>query len=82
MRNIGDKYQGEIKKIDGTMLPEGEPLFLLRAKDKCAMAALKAYVTECQAQGSPPDQVESVNKQIQNFRDWQNQNPDTVKVSD
>ena len=49
MRKIDGKYQtsGDITKLDGTPIPEDEPLFLFRAHDKLLVQLLEYYMELC-----------------------------------
>lgn len=84
MRIIDGKYQttGEIQKRDGTPIPKDEPLMLFRGKDKVLPELLEKYNELCQAAGSPPAQIDRVSQYSRRIRDWQNQNPDKVKIPD
>ena len=62
-------------KRDGEIpVPENEPLFILRAKDRKALPALLAYHMIL----DNLSQMESVKKSIDDFREFQEKNPDLM----
>ena len=84
MRQIDGKYKtdGNITKMDGTPIPDDEPLILFRAKDKLLPQVLENYKKLCQDAGCQPQQVESLGPLVQQIKDWQAANPDKVKLPD
>lgn len=84
MRQIDGKYKtdGNITKIDGTPIPDDEPLVLFRAKDKLLPQVLENYKKLCQDAGCQPQQVETLGPLIQRVKDWQTANQDKVKLPD
>lgn len=68
----------------GIELKPGEPWFLIRGQDICAPSAILAYATEL-SDHLDPDKWEPVGE-LQAFAkrvsDWQDANPDFVKVPD
>ena len=62
------KRQGEIP------IPDNEPLFILRAKDRKALPALVAYLMIL----DNLDQKAAVQQTIQDFRLFQEQNPELM----
>lgn len=84
MRQIDGKYRtdGNLTKLDGTPIPDDEPLILFRAKDKLTPELLEHYKEMCQKAGCQPQQVDSLDELIQQFRDWQVANPDKVRLPD
>ena len=84
MRQIDGKYKtdGDITKLDGTPVPDDEPLVLFRAKDKLLPQVLAAYQKLCQDTGCQAQQVDSLGPLIQQVKDWQAANQDKVKLPD
>jgi hypothetical protein len=84
MRQIDGKYKtdGNITKLDGTPIPDDEPLVLFRAKDKLLPQLLEDYKKLCQDAGCQSQQVETLGPLIQQAKDWQAANPDKVKLPD
>jgi len=64
-----------VKRSDGTPIPEDEPIFIFRAKDRKALAALVGYSLVL----DHPDQRASVQKSINDFREFLERNPESVK---
>jgi len=64
-----------VKKSNEVPIPENEPLFIFRAKDKKALSALVAYNMILDRL----DQKESVTKSINDFRDFQEKNPELMQ---
>lgn len=58
--------------IDATVagIPAAEPVFLLRAQDKHAVAALKFYADRVQADGGDPNVVAATRQSITDFAAW------------
>lgn len=66
---------GQIVKRDGEQpIPDGEPLFIFRAQDRKALPALLAYHMIC----DNLDQMAEVKKVIDDFRDFQEKNPEKM----
>ncbi len=66
---------GNIVKRNGEKpIPNDEPLFIFRAKDRKALLALVAY----NATLDNFDQMASVRKTIEDFRDFQEKNPEKM----
>lgn len=84
MRQIDGKYKtdGVITKIDGTPLPDDEPLILFRGQDKLLPELLKHYNQLCVQAGSPPTQTQAVEERIKAIEQWQAEHPERVKVPD
>ena len=84
MRQIDGKYKtdGNITKMDGTPIPDDEPLILFRAKDKLLPQVIENYKKLCQDAGCQPQQVESLGPLVQQVKDWQTANAGKVKLPD
>ena len=63
-----------VKRIGEKPIPDDEPLFIFRAKDRKALAALVAYSMIL----DNLDQKAEVTKTIQDFRAFQEKNPDRM----
>lgn len=71
--------QGRIVKRKGRVpIPDDEPLFVFRAKDRKALAALTAYSMIL----DNLEQKAQVKKSIDDFRDFQEKYPDRMKEPD
>lgn len=64
-----------VKRIGEKPIPDGEPLFIFRAKDRKALAALVAYNMIL----DNLDQKAEVTKSINDFRAFQEKNPEKMK---
>lgn len=84
MRQIDGKYQtsGDITKLDGTPIPQDEPLILFRGKDKLLPRLLEQYKQLCQDGGSPQGQLDLLQQRIDEIKLWQDGNQDRVKIPD
>jgi len=63
-----------VKRSNQVPIPDHEPLFIFRAKDRKALAALVAYHMILDSL----DQKEEVFKSINDFRAFQEQNPEKM----
>lgn len=63
-----------VKRSNQVPIPDEEPLFIFRAKDRKALAALVAYNMVL----DNLDQKEAVTKSINDFRQFQEKNPDKM----
>ena len=59
------------------------PVFVLTGTDRCAMAALRAYVEAARQMGCADEFVEDLELNVlPDFRDFQLQEPEKVKLPD
>jgi len=63
-----------VKRSNEVPIPEDEPLFVFRAKDRKALAALVGYNLVL----DNLDQKEAVTKSINDFRQFQKDNPEKM----
>ena len=67
--------EGRLVKRDSEVpIPEDEPLFILRAKDRKALSAMVAYNMIC----DNLTHKESVTNSINDFRDFQEKHPERM----
>lgn len=66
-----DKKYG---RIDIPKIDADEPVFILRAKDIVAHAAILDYAERCGLHGSPPAHVQAVIDAAKAFAEWPNEN--------
>ena len=57
-----------------------EPLFVLRAADPCAAAAIRAWANEAKRAGHRASKVDGAMQDAIDFELWQNENPGRVKT--
>lgn len=86
MRQIDGKYKindsGVLVKLDGTPLPEDEPLILFRAHDPLLPELLERYNELCIKAGCPQSQMDLLKGRIGLIKKWQAANPDKLKLPD
>lgn len=62
----------------GIAIPEDEPIFILRGKDRKAIDAIVAYAESC----DDPDHIATVMKRAAEFAKFATDNPDRMKEPD
>lgn len=62
--------------------PVDEPLFLLRAQDQAAPAAIHGYLDAAKFNGAAPAHQDSITRSAIEFVQWQAANPNKVKIPD
>ncbi len=67
-----------VNRITGKPIPDDEPVFILRAQDRKALAALRHYRDDCEY----PEQKAAIDKRIDEFTEYQKAHPDRVKEPD
>ena len=71
------------KKLLIRCLTQEIPVFVLTGSDKCAMAALKAYLAEAKRLGCIPEFVKDLEENVlPDFKDFQEQEPDKIELPD
>ena len=71
------------KKIIEDSERENIPILVLTSKDKLAMNALADYYhSSCLAANCNPEFMADLNERIKEFRLWQKENPNRVKIPD
>jgi hypothetical protein len=82
MRKIDEKFSttGDIvKSSNGEIVPEDEPLFLIRARDRLAVAALETYRELSQKDGCIDYHFEHLDKDIEAFKRFREEHPERMK---
>jgi DNA repair exonuclease SbcCD ATPase subunit len=79
MKHARSDYQNRIVDLAGK-IPANEPVFLLRAKDLCALPTLHAYLTELVSKGADRDIVANVNAATLMFSKFQRDNSQLMKL--
>lgn len=67
-----------VNRATGKPIPDDEPVFILRAKDYLAVAALQAYLDQIE----DPEHAAAVQKRIEAFEDFADENPARMKQPD
>lgn len=71
------------KRLLNRCLVNKIPVFVLTGTDQCAMAALKAYAEEARRLGCSPEFISDLEGNvIPDFRDFQTEESDKVKLPD
>lgn len=65
--------------FNGNVIPEDEPLFLFRSKDKLSLGSLLKYFCDCVLDGCTKEQLDNLYTTILNYAKWQLDNPDKMK---
>lgn len=68
-----------VNTISGQAIPEDEPLFIFRARDRLALDQLKDYYSACINDGCSQGQLDGISNMITEFVDWQVKNQDKMK---
>ncbi len=74
-----DRKYGKVTIERGT-IGEDEPVFVIRAADVSAPAAIRAYAFEAQRHGADASLTTPVFERAEQVRAWQRQHPDLVRV--
>jgi hypothetical protein len=72
-------------KLDIPGIPDDEPVFVLRAKDKLAVRTLYKYEILAMSRGGsdiPQEFLDNVTQVIDKFEEWAEKNPDKMKLPD
>lgn len=71
------------RRLLGRCIENEVPVFVLTGTDRCALAALRAYVEEARRLGCTDDFIADLETNIYpDFRDFQQQEPEKVKLPD
>ena len=70
------------KKIIEDSEAAGIPIFVLTAKDRCALAAISAYLRQCLALRCTDNHVNGVRDRYIDFEEWKKENKHKVKLPD
>lgn len=59
-----------IRDILSKTKKKSEPVFILRAQDKCALIAIKQYYDECNYMGCNPEFLDEIDQIIEDFETY------------
>ena len=62
-----DKWKDPIKMIQDAQ-SKGEPIFVLRAKDICAIKALWSYIDDCESLGASQEHINGSKSILREFQ--------------
>lgn len=68
-----------VKKSNGEVIPEDEPIMILRARDHLALATLKFYRDLCIADGCTDYQLEGCLNRVEAFNKFAREHPERMK---
>jgi len=68
-----------INTVSGFAIPDDEPMFLLRAKDRNALRTVVYYLALCKQDGCTDLHLAGIHQEVQKFIDFMNQHPDRMK---
>lgn len=81
-----DNKYGEVTVQDDSLMNPlngtDEPVFVVRARDTCALGTLEAYAEEASARGASEEFVESLTSVHDRFSAWQEEHRDEVAIPD
>jgi hypothetical protein len=70
------------QKIIADSEAAGIPIFVLKASDRCALAAIQAYFNQCHAMGCKEEHLEGIRVRLDEFHRWKKSNPKDIKLPD
>lgn len=82
MGGIDRKYGTITTERENTPFHPNEPVFLIRAQDRCAVETVLAYAELASEQGAPEELVAGAQAAADGIAQWQNDNPNLVKTPD
>ncbi len=74
-----DRKYGKVTTERGT-IGEDEPVFVIRAADVSASAAIEAYAFHARRFGASTSLTDPVFERAEQVRAWQRRNPDLVRI--
>lgn len=69
-------------KIEIPGIPEDEPVFIIRAKDKISLEVIEAYSFHAALESCPEEFVKSIDAVGLEFEQWQAEHEELVKLPD
>lgn len=89
MKEIDGKFGIEIRNgepvivniVSGVAIPDDEPLFLFRARDRLALKILLKYFLLAEQDGCDPSHITSLSRRIDSFRKFADDHPELMKQS-
>ena len=76
-----DRKYGRVL-VESGAIPEDEPVFLLRAKDRASLQTMIAYKAACLGVGAGTEHIARVDESVREFRRWRAANVRRMKVPD
>lgn len=89
LAGLSDQDMDEMAAGEGTATPGclgkadlDEPLFILRAQDRCAPATVRSWAERAKGAGAPAEKVNEAMVLAVEMEAWQDAHPDRVKFPD
>lgn len=83
MRKLDSKFSIDgdriIKTSNGEAIPENEPVFLLRSRDRLALPLLKIYAQLSEVDGCNDYHFTALSRTIRDFESFKEENADLMK---
>jgi hypothetical protein len=76
-----DRKYGKVTTEHG-VIPDDEPVIVIRARDALSCPAISAYHELCAKKGSPQRHLTIIESTYAAFADWQEANPEKVRTPD
>jgi hypothetical protein len=77
-----DRKYGVVSVSRHAAIPNDEPVFILRAKDVAAPAAIECYAEHAAKAGAKEDFIKECLAAYEDFCSWQETHTDLIKVPD
>jgi hypothetical protein len=74
-----DKYPAVKAMLD---IPDDEPIFILRGKDKLAFQTIMNYQSMAVSRRCPEAFIGDLDKVLERFEEWQDQHSELMKLPD
>lgn len=76
-----DRKYGKVT-LEKREIPDDEPMLVFRGRDRVLVDVIEAYAELARDAGSPPEHIDFVLQTAKEIRDWQQENPDRVRIPD
>jgi len=84
MRKVNDMFHIEneqlVKTSNNQPIPDDEPVFIIRGRDKLALGIIGYYLGLSESLGSPKQRIEELNNVLVKFQNYANINTEKMKV--
>ena len=81
MADLKYKVEGNkiIKRSNGEAIPDDEPIFILRGRDRLSLRTVAYYLTQSSLDGCTMYHIDGIHEAIQKFRDFQIKHSELMK---
>ena len=84
MREVNDMFHIEnerlVKTSNNQPIPDDEPVFIIRGRDKLALGIIGYYMGLSETLGSPEQRIEQLNQVLVKFQKYTDTHSDKMKV--